>query len=260
MVRRSAQRGFTYLGLMLLIVLIGIGLAKAGMIWQTEVQREKEKELLFVGEQFRQAIGSYYENTPPPGVKQYPTTLEDLLHDPRFPETRRHLRRIYPDPVTGNSEWGLMKEQQRIVGVYSKSEARPLMKVFTDEGRQDFSDAVTYAGWAFVYKPTNTSATASPAVGDAQVVAGGPAVAPAQSNGNPAAEGGGESAGTPPEELPPGRKQDCLVQRARDAAACVPYCKGGGPVAECSLCQASVARRYNACLMGSALPPLAAGG
>jgi len=263
---RSAQRGFTYLGLMFLIVVIGIGLAAAGTIWQTEVQREKEKELLFVGEQFRQAIGSYYENTPN-GIKQYPATLEDLLHDPRFPEMRRHLRRIYPDPVTGNAEWGLMKEQQRIVGVYSKSETQPLMKVFTGEGRQGFSDAVTYAGWAFIYKPTNNTATASPAVGDAPVVAGSPTVVPvtppAQSNaqpGNPAADGGGESAGISPDELPPGRKQDCLVQRARDAAACVPYCKGGRPVAACSLCQASVARRYNACLMGSSLPPLAAGG
>ena len=46
------------------VALIGILLAAAGQVWRTEALREKEKELLFVGEQFRQAIGSYYENSP----------------------------------------------------------------------------------------------------------------------------------------------------------------------------------------------------
>ena len=36
-------------------------LAGAGQLWRTEAQREKEKELMFIGEQFRLAIGSYYE-------------------------------------------------------------------------------------------------------------------------------------------------------------------------------------------------------
>ena len=81
---RSPQRGFTYLGMMLLIFVIGIGFAKAGIVWQTDVQREREKELLFIGEQYAMAIGSYYESTPS-GLKQYPASLEDLLHDNRFP-------------------------------------------------------------------------------------------------------------------------------------------------------------------------------
>ncbi|TXT23796.1 MAG: hypothetical protein FD134_1926 [Gallionellaceae bacterium] len=120
------QRGFTYLGLMFLVAVIGIGLAQAGVVWQTEVQREREAELLFIGEQYALAIGSYYENTPG-GARQYPNTLEDLLRDPRFPETRRHLRRIYSDPVTGTA------------GFPSAWAA--------------FASSESYADWQFVYAP-----------------------------------------------------------------------------------------------------------
>ena len=46
--RRTAHRGFTYIGLLIFIALLGIGLAMTGQIWHTSVQREKEAELLFV--------------------------------------------------------------------------------------------------------------------------------------------------------------------------------------------------------------------
>ena len=117
---RSPQRGFTYLGMMLLIFVIGIGFAKAGIVWQTDVQREREKELLFIGEQYAMAIGSYYESTPS-GLKQYPASLEDLLRS--FPVVRRHLRKLYLDRsrAARNGAWsssradcrGLQPGQQR---------------------------------------------------------------------------------------------------------------------------------------------------
>ena len=249
---RSAQRGFTYLGMMFLIVVIGIGLAAAGMVWQTEVQREKEKELLFVGEQFRQAIGSYYESTPG-GAKQYPLALEELLRDPRFPDMRRHLRRIYPDPVTGNADWGLLKEQQRIVGVYSKSESRPLMKAFTGEGRQGFSDAVTYAGWGFAYKSTSSSAGAAPAVADTPVTAGTQSVVPVapqpQNNGQP-------SAATTPALSSGGNPDDpCARQAASDYAICIDTCRVE-PFGICTACYASLRERTQACKQNRPLPEL----
>jgi type II secretory pathway pseudopilin PulG len=254
---RSSQRGFTYLGLIFLVVAIGIGLAKAGTIWQTEVQREKEKELLFVGEQFRQAIGSYYESTPAE-VKQYPPVLEDLLHDPRFPEMRRHLRKLYYDPVMGSEEWGLVKDQGRIVGVYSKSETQPLMKVFKGEGRQGFSKATTYAGWIFSYKSNGATTILTTSQIDGGYSA---PISPVQS-GNAISEGRDTSGVSPDQnitasDVDPGRKQDCLAQSRTDAVACSSYCKGEGPVAECSLCRASLTSRYNACLKGYSLPPLA---
>ncbi|OGS97060.1 MAG: hypothetical protein A3K04_10935 [Gallionellales bacterium RBG_16_56_9] len=144
------QCGFTYIGLLLFIAIGGIALAAIGPVWHTEMQREREKELLFAGEQYAQAIGSYYESTPG-GVRQYPASLQDLLHDRRFPGIKRHLRKLYLDPMTGGDEWGLIKEQGAIVGVHSLSQARPLKQAGFAGQFAGFADADRYQGWRFIY-------------------------------------------------------------------------------------------------------------
>lgn len=256
---RLAQHGFTYLGLMFLIAFIGIGLAAAGTAWQTEVQREREKELLFIGEQYAMAIGSYYESTPG-GLKQYPASLEDLLLDNRFSVVRRHLRKLYHDPVTGGEEWGLVKQQERIIGVYSLSPQRPLKKAEFPMARTAFAASENYAAWQFIYTPGALQA-AQQLPPDAGGFSGAfPPVQPV----NPASESGRtdvppSNRNSPASDSDIGRKSTCLGQRASDMPACSHFCKGEGPVAECSLCQASLARRYNACLKGESLPPLANG-
>jgi hypothetical protein len=92
--------------------------AAAGVIWSEVSQREKERELLFVGEQFRKGIQQYYES----GVaeKKYPPTLKALLQDSRFPGIRRHLRQVYRDPMSGTAQWGLVRAPDGgVMGVYS---------------------------------------------------------------------------------------------------------------------------------------------
>ncbi len=162
---RYPQRGFTYLGTMFLIIFIGIGLAKAGLLWQTEVQREREKELLFIGEQYANAIGSYFESTPS-GPKQYPASFEELLQDHRFPSVRRHLRKVYSDPITGGEKWGLIKQQGRIAGVYSLALQRPLKKAGFSNAWATFADAESYTAWQFTYTPGILKAVHWPSLND----------------------------------------------------------------------------------------------
>jgi type II secretory pathway pseudopilin PulG len=102
------QRGFTYLGLLAAIAIIGIGLVAASEVWTTAARRHRMQELEWVGQQYEQAIGSYYEASPN-GAKRYPPSLDDLLQDPRYAAVRRHLRRLYPDPMTGQFDWKLMR-------------------------------------------------------------------------------------------------------------------------------------------------------
>ncbi len=142
------QRGFTYIGLLLLIAIGGIGLSIVGPVWHAEAQREREKELLFIGEQYARAIGSYYESTPGE-ARQYPATLEDLLEDRRFPVVRRHLRKLYRDPMTNDAEWGLILQQGRIVGVHSLSERRPVKQEGFAEAYSGFAGARAYREWRF---------------------------------------------------------------------------------------------------------------
>ena len=68
---KAYQLGFTFIGILMVIAISGIGLAGIGIVWHQDTQRENEKELLFIGEQYHQAIVSYYESSPS-GVKQYP--------------------------------------------------------------------------------------------------------------------------------------------------------------------------------------------
>lgn len=150
--RRGRSGGFTYLGLLAVIAIMGVLLVTAAEVWHTAQRREKEQELLFVGHQFRRAIAQYYEHAPGLG-RRYPMSLEELLKDPRYPETRRYLRRIYADPV-GGAEWGLVKGPGgEIYGVHSLSEEEPVKKGnFTIEDKS-FEGKTKYAEWVFIHIP-----------------------------------------------------------------------------------------------------------
>ncbi len=157
--RRGGRRwpgragGFTYFGLLIIVVIMGVLLVTAGEVWHTAQRREKETELLFIGNQFRQAIGDYYEHTPGKELR-YPVKLEDLLKDPRYPSTQRYLRRIYGDPVSGSAQWGLIKGPDgEIYGVHSLSEEEPLKKGNFRLADRDFEGRKKYADWVFMHVP-----------------------------------------------------------------------------------------------------------
>src|SRR5512142_3142860 len=114
------QRGFTYVAVLLSVAVMAAALAAAATVYSQSARREKEAELLFVGDQYRQAIRSYYERTPG-GAKRYPRKLEDLLEDVRYPALMRHLLRLYPDPVTGGPMQPVEAPGGGIMGVASPS-------------------------------------------------------------------------------------------------------------------------------------------
>jgi type II secretory pathway pseudopilin PulG len=149
----SRQKGFTLAGALILIAVLGAGMAAYGEIASHAAQREKEQELLFVGNQFRQAIGAYYERTPG-AVKRFPQTLEELLQDKRHAMPQRHLRRMYADPMTGKPQWGLIDAPGGgVMGVYSLSEAQPIKSGGFAARDGAFEDAARYSDWRFSYSP-----------------------------------------------------------------------------------------------------------
>jgi type II secretory pathway pseudopilin PulG len=151
------QRGFTYVALMIATAVIGVGLAATGTVWSQAAQRDKERELLGIGAEMRNAIARYYERTPGT-VKAYPKTLEELLKDPRFPNVQRHLRRIYVDPMTGKAEWGLVAAPGGgVMGVYSLSKQEPLKRAGFAAVDADLSRALHYSDWQFVYAPPRSA-------------------------------------------------------------------------------------------------------
>ena len=154
------QRGFTYLALLAAVAALGWGAAWIGETWSVTAQREKEQELLWVGEQYRQAIGLYCQRSPG-GAKRYPERLEDLLEDKRHLATQRYLRRIYRDPMTGRSEWGLIRAPEGgIMGVHSLAERAPVRKVNLGVANSKLQNASRISEWRFVYElPAAPAAT-----------------------------------------------------------------------------------------------------
>ena len=160
---RRGQSGFGYLLVLLLIALLGMGLGAAGTLWSTESQRVKESDLLYVGEQYRKAIRSYYNAPSPDKARHYPKKLEDLLLDTRQPQLTRYLRKLYVDPVSGKNEWGLIVDEtsRGISGVYSLAPGTPLKQLGFDAAHKDFENAPNYAAWHFVV--TEAAQPAKPA-------------------------------------------------------------------------------------------------
>lgn len=169
---KSAQSGFTYLFVLMLIALIGMGLVAAGTLWSTDVKRAREAELLFIGNQYRQAIRSYYELDP--AQPRFPQSIDELLEDHRRPNVVRHLRRAYRDPFTGEA-FALIRipGTQGITGVHSQSTGHPFKIAGFSTENAAFAEAGTYADWLFIFTPPAlpTPNVATPASSPSQQLA-----------------------------------------------------------------------------------------
>ncbi|MDH4095775.1 MAG: type II secretion system protein [Betaproteobacteria bacterium] len=142
----------------MIVALLGSGLAAYGELASHAQQREREAELKWIGGQFREAIGLYYQRTPG-SVKRYPQRLEDLLQDRRFLNAQRYLRRVYRDPMTGTTEWGLVQAPEGgIAGVYSLSEARSISQAVLGQRQYVVQAGALYQDWKFTYEPPSASA------------------------------------------------------------------------------------------------------
>ena len=126
--RRVRHGGFTYLWLLFALAAAAAGLAALGERASMAVQREREAELMFRGQQIARAISAYRAATPGQ-AKRLPPSLQELLEDRRSERPLHHLRRLYADPFTGKPDWVLVKtEDGRIAGVHSRS-AVPALRV-----------------------------------------------------------------------------------------------------------------------------------
>jgi type II secretory pathway pseudopilin PulG len=154
------EKGFTYLTILFVVAVMGIGLALVGRTWETAAKREREAELLQAGTEYRKAIERYYLA----GPRQYPRALADLIKDPRQPGIMRHLRKLYPDPITGKDDWGLVKaDDGGIAGVYSLSEDPPLKSGGFALRDAAFEGKTKYSEWQFIYAPAAGAAIPKPA-------------------------------------------------------------------------------------------------
>lgn len=146
------QSGYGLLFMLLAIAVLSVGSLAVTSRWTLQIEREKEADLLRVGDVYAKAIASYYYSTPGP-AKRFPKEFKELLEDSRFVNLRRHLRAAYPDPVTGRSEWGLvLAPDGGIMGVYSQSQKATWRRTAIELEHCRLTEAERYADWKFIAK------------------------------------------------------------------------------------------------------------
>jgi type II secretory pathway pseudopilin PulG len=87
--------------LLVFLSILVIGLMAAVPVWQTQIQRENEEELIFRGNQYVEAIRRYEQKNPGTFAKD----IDDLIK-------ARCLRRHFRDPMTADGKWYLITTSQ----------------------------------------------------------------------------------------------------------------------------------------------------
>ena len=108
--------GYTLIILLFAISVLLIGLMIAVPVWQTQIQREREEELIFRGKQYVEAIRLFQVKKP----GSFPKTMDELLEE-------KCIRRLYTDPMTKNGEWNIILPYQRASATQKGSLQRVLV-------------------------------------------------------------------------------------------------------------------------------------
>ena len=113
------EKGYTLLILLFAVSIVSIGLIVAVPVWHTQIQREKEEELIFRGNQYVEAVR--LDQLKKPGT--FPETLEELIEE-------KCLRRLYKDPMTSHGEWNIILPYQRGAITQPRQSRRPSQNPF----------------------------------------------------------------------------------------------------------------------------------
>src|SRR5215467_5953904 len=148
------ERGVTYLMLMCAIVLIGIVTSMAAKQWRMMVQRELEADLLARGIEIQQALALYSTAMKAGRVtlgEVYPQSLVDLTRPPK-----PFLRKVYLDPM-GHRDWDYLQSPTGgIMGVRSRSKAKPIRQHEFPLAVQHFEGRARYDQWIFQHPNPST--------------------------------------------------------------------------------------------------------
>ena len=98
---RGPRQGYNLVVLMVLITIMNVMIAIALPTWSKVMQREREKELIFRGLQYAEAIRVFQLRQ-----GRYPISLRELIQiEPRA------IRQMWTDPLRDDARWGLVLAQ-----------------------------------------------------------------------------------------------------------------------------------------------------
>jgi type II secretory pathway pseudopilin PulG len=101
---RGGEAGYNMVMLIVALTILNIMLAAMMPLMSTEIQREKEEELIFRGWQYAEAIRVFHMR-----FQRYPNKLEELIEiKPRC------IRQLWKDPMAKDGKWGIIFQGQGV--------------------------------------------------------------------------------------------------------------------------------------------------
>ncbi len=170
----DTEDGYLLLTVLVMIFLMLLALSVAAPKVAKEIQRDKEREAMERGLQYRRAIQLYYKK-----FGAYPTDIKQLEKTNEI----RFLRKRYTDPITGKDDWRLIHMGQAKV---------PPLGFFGQPLQAGLSSVSTGPGGGSIYANSNTDGS-----GDANGSSAG------STNGSPSGLSNGTANGTPNGTAPP---------------------------------------------------------
>lgn len=99
---RTGEAGYNMVMLIVALTILNIMVAAMMPLMSTEIQREKEEELIFRGFQYAEAIRIFKLR-----FQRFPNKLDELIEiKPRC------IRQLWKDPMTKDGKWGLIFQGQ----------------------------------------------------------------------------------------------------------------------------------------------------
>lgn len=95
--RKKLNSGYALLTAILAISIFTVLLLKARTMWETELQRDLEQELIFRARQYKTAIEMFRTKNP----NLFPQSLDELLE-------KKFLRKRFTDPMTLEGTWNVV--------------------------------------------------------------------------------------------------------------------------------------------------------
>jgi type II secretory pathway pseudopilin PulG len=111
---QDSQRGFAMAALLVSVGVMMLLMSVAMPVWRHEMQREKEAELVFRGEQYARAINLYQRKM---GPGNFPPNIDILVQ-------QRFLRKKYKDPIT-NGDFQLISVGAGVPTVPGQQQQQP---------------------------------------------------------------------------------------------------------------------------------------
>lgn len=144
------EEGYTYVSIIILLFGFALATQTAFLPNATEIQREREAELIFRGLAYRDAVERFYKHDP--DVPKYPSSLDDLVLDPRV-DNLRHLRKLYRNPFP-DAGWRLVSAPGGgISGVSPDNENSVFKSSGFPEKLKNLEGLTTYSDWKFSFEP-----------------------------------------------------------------------------------------------------------